>query len=166
MGRSNMCRSRTSRRSTPKHPRHPQDTRAMPSTLPNIWGCRPDIQLLHHAHRRPPAPPSGTAIPTYHRSRTSHDAARPSRLQPKVHRQTTRRPRPSHQHPGPPSRREVKPPPLRRVDRADNLAAQATQDCRPSQAKQQPCPMKLLPTKVPEAAASTYIHPPGPSSRR
>jgi hypothetical protein len=131
-GRSNMCRSQTSRRSTPKHPRHPQDTRAMPSTLPNIRGRRPDIQLLHHADRRPPAPPSGTAIPTYHRSRTSHDSARPSRLQPK---QTTRRPRPLHQHPGPPPRREVKPPPLRCVDRADNLAAQATQDCRPSQAK-------------------------------
>jgi hypothetical protein len=53
---------------------------------------------------------------------------------------------------------KVKPPPLRRVDRADKLVALATQDCHPSQAKQQPYPVKLLPTMVPEAAASTHKH--------
>jgi hypothetical protein len=35
---------------------------------------------------RPPTPPSGTAIPTYHRSHLSHNAARLSHPQPELHR--------------------------------------------------------------------------------
>jgi hypothetical protein len=89
---------------------------------------------------RPPTPPSGTAVPTYHRSRSSYNAARHSHPQPKLHRETVRRPRPLHQHPGPPPRPKSRPPPLRRVDRADNLAALATRSCHPSHESRHPAP--------------------------
>jgi hypothetical protein len=37
-------------------------------------------------HTTPKAPPSGTAVPTYHRSSSSRNAAQPSHPQPKLHR--------------------------------------------------------------------------------
>jgi hypothetical protein len=37
----------------------------------------------HEAHR----PPSGTAVPTYHRSQKNHNATRPSHPQPKLHKE-------------------------------------------------------------------------------
>jgi hypothetical protein len=53
---------------------------------------------------RPPTPSSGTTVPMYHRLSSRSNAARPSYPQPKLHRETTCRPHPSHQHPGPPPR--------------------------------------------------------------
>jgi hypothetical protein len=103
------------------------------------------------AHR----PPSGTAIPTYHRSQTSHNAARPSHPQPKLHRKTARRPRPPHRHPGPPPRPKshTTSPEGRRPSRQPRR----TSDTRlpPNPCQQLLRPMKQLPNMVSEAAAST-----------
>jgi hypothetical protein len=58
---------------------------------------------------------------------------------------------------------KVRPPPLRRIDRADNLVAPATQDCHPSHVNRT---MKHMPAMGPEAAASTHNHHPGQLPRR
>ena len=121
---------------------------------------RHPAELLHHAER--------TANTTF---RDRHPDVPPLALEPR--RCTTRPPAaqaarskpladhsPPHQHPGPPPRRKSQPPPLRRVNRVDNLVAQATQDRHPSHEKQLPHPMKPLPTLVPEAATSAHKHQP------
>jgi hypothetical protein len=106
----------------------------------------------------PPTPPSRTTIPMYHRSHSSHDAARSSHLQPNLHKvdqsQTTAATpipgaaaRPKNQTASSKTRRPSRQP-------------RRTGDTRlsPKPCKQQVRPMSLLPTMVPEAAASTYKH--------
>jgi hypothetical protein len=99
--------------------------------------------------RRPDVPPLALEL----QCRTNHPPVA----------QTTQGNRPQNTaitptRPGPPPRRDIKPPPLRRVDRADYLVAQATEDSRPNPSKQLLHPMKLVPTMVSEAAASTHKH--------
>jgi hypothetical protein len=73
---------------------------------------------------KPTPPPSRTAIPTYHRSQSSHNVARLSHPRPKVRKEkTTGIPLPSHQHPRPLHGLKVKPLLLRSVDRVRNLIA-------------------------------------------
>jgi hypothetical protein len=85
------------------------------------------LRRADHQHHLP-GPPSRRP-PAHAGAATPHDAATRN---PCCTGQTARRPRPMHQHPGPPPRHKVEPSPLRRVDGADNLAALATQDRRPS----------------------------------
>jgi hypothetical protein len=75
-----------------------------------------------------PGPPSRRATART-RATTPHDSATRS---PSCTGQTARRPRPPHQHPGPPPRPKSQTASERRNDRVDNLATLVTQDCHPS----------------------------------
>ena len=81
--------------------------------------CRP------HDTRSTPAtrPPSGTAIPTYHRSDPSHNAARHSYPQPKLHRASCSQTTAAAPHPRPPPRHKVKTALSETRRQANNLAA-------------------------------------------
>jgi hypothetical protein len=72
------------------------DTRLNTLDVAEISEPPPRLPSLCHALRDPPIPPSVAAAPTYHRSLLIYNAARPSCPQPKLHRATTRRPRPPH----------------------------------------------------------------------
>ena len=61
-------------------------------------------------------------------------------------------------HPGPLPRHKVQPPPLGRVDRADNAAALAAQHCHPSHDEPRPNLIGPPPAMVSEAAASAHKH--------
>jgi hypothetical protein len=76
-------------------------------------------------HLHLPGPPSRHTT-TRKRATTPHNSVTRS---PSCTEQTARRPWPSRQHPGPPPRPKS---PQRRVNRANNLIALATQDCHPS----------------------------------
>jgi hypothetical protein len=133
----------------------PTRPRLMPSTMRKLRGRRPDIHQLHYAKqttnttfrdRHPDIPP----LALEPRRRTTQPPAVQNCTE-----KTARRPQPPHQHPEPPPRPKSQPPPLRRVNRADNLAALATQDRHPSHAKKPLRHMKHLFDMVSEAAAST-----------
>lgn len=57
----------------------------------------PRLPSPRRALRKPPTPPSGTAVPTYHHSSSSCNAARLDCSQPALNRTIARRPRPPHQ---------------------------------------------------------------------
>jgi hypothetical protein len=66
--------------------RSSNDEEANPSrSTPKLRGRRLDI-LYSATPNKPPTPSSGTAVPTYHRSHSSHDAAQLGHPQPKLHR--------------------------------------------------------------------------------
>jgi hypothetical protein len=104
--------------------------RSKQGTLQHRWRCQPTRHmattsiknnLIAHtilgldALRRPPAPPSGTAVPAYHRSRSSRNASCTG--------QTSCRPGPLHQQPGPSPRPKSQTASTKTLDRADNLTA-------------------------------------------
>jgi hypothetical protein len=100
--------------------------------------------MADHQHLLPGPPSRHTTART--RATTPHDSATRS---PSCTGLTARRPRPPRQHPGPPPWPKSQPPPPRRINRADNLAALATQGCHPNPCQPQNHPIEPQPHRFP-----------------
>jgi hypothetical protein len=129
MGGANTGRSdKDEETNPPEEPRHTTPTTSIETTSSSTR----HKSSIHSSQRDPqqhlPGPPSRRAT-TRTRATTPHNSATRS---PSCTGQTARRPRPPHQHPGPPPRPKSQTASERRIDRADNLATLVTQDCHPS----------------------------------
>jgi hypothetical protein len=56
-------------------------------SAPRAFGAAAPASNYSTTPGRPPTPPYEVAVPMYHRSSSSHNAARPSHPQPKLHRE-------------------------------------------------------------------------------
>lgn len=102
----------------------------------------------------------------YHRSFSRCNAARPNFPQPKLQKMVTYRPQPLHQLIRATARLKVKLPPLGRIDRSNNTAALATQNCHSSHVEPLPFLLEPLPAMVPKLPPQcTNISNPGQPPR-